>query len=477
MKEKHYKFSIDEKRPDIPAAPSFAKVLSRVKAKTPWYAKAPFWGGLTTVAAIGTLSFWYLSNPTEDSQPLVSPISVVQSPLSETPAMAPEMVVSEKTETDFHKTGTVFEKLATTYSEKVSEAEAHAVPFPEMTAKLQSPSGPRAVPDYWWSIRLPFDTIKIDINDLPKTLVLGKQSYLMLPSLPFTNQKGQVVSGQITILYREISDAGSMIAAGSFMDKHHGNTGESLENNGSFEFHFLQNGNELNVNPKAPLLFSFKTLNSSASYAGFRSNSTQTTWNAMMQDAYPQGQTALAATQTVTDSLPRKRNLWEWLADVFRGRKIRWDEYERPVSGSDISTTERPLYKTFEIVESGLYASAKFVQAGYGKQRDFRLYTSQGDVLGNVVYQVFINHNIVQSHVMDENGQVQVNFRTSDRCILLVPLSNSPYFAVLDALNFESLVKNGSTDRILLKTDGAAIKTAADLNQLVLRYSGQKLGK
>ncbi|MCC7297988.1 MAG: hypothetical protein IT244_06605 [Bacteroidia bacterium] len=444
-----------------------------MKIKTPWYFQTGSIVGFASIAAATVAGFWYFSKDATPAQ---------QTPVgSHVPAFVQNQAKMEVVNTDKQvpeKTLQVLFNHPQTET-KYYPSESGAIDFSAanikssdmpLLAEFPSPEFVSKTALLPWELQYPFDTIIIKASASPIQINVGNGSVLTIPAGAFTTQSGAPVVGEYMVLFRHFTDAADMIAAGLFMK-----SGESaLLNNGAFELHFKQQGEDIFIQKGKPLLFTFLTLSNSTAFAGYHSKNIKYSWNSMIQDGFVTGISEKDNRRTVTDSFVEKRNFWQWIGDVFTGKKAEWNTYERVDLGSEVGEFDKNKYRTFEIAEAGLFASSAASNAGSGKSKAIKLLSKNNDELGTVVYQVFINNNLVIKHEADYMGNVNLQYSASDRCILVVPVANSRYLAVLDANGFDRIVKADGNNTAVLQTYGSEINSIAALRKLIDSYSNQR---
>lgn len=471
MTERKYKFSIDEKAPNIPDAPAFQSVLSVVKTKLPWYKNSFYWGGVATLAIVVVAGIVLKPNfPDEPKSKFVqNTVSNSEPVIADSGTLLP---IIEETKPIFEPVQAAF------YQEKIEnvndpgvirETDEQATDNVDFFANDAIAAQPRTFEflDNAGAINLPFDTIYINISELPKTYKLGENAYVMVPKFAFKETGNSYASGTVMLLYREISDAAAMIASHCQMDA----GSKTLENNGAFEIRFRQNNYLVMANPSAPILVSYRILSPSAAFTGYRAATPQGKWQPMAMETFATNTNDPYTTQY--DSIPKKRSFWEWFTGIFTGKKLEWNAYEK-VGQLNLNATDKNAFRTFEIVEEGVYASGRKANFNPTSVRKIQFYSSSGEKLSPRIYQIYLNYNIVKTYVADKDGFVEIPFAASDRCIFIVPTLGSNALAVLDANGFDSLIKNGTLEKVPLKTNGSPVVQIEELRKVITRYSNQQ---
>lgn len=480
MKKHKYAFSVDEPKLQIPPAGDFAALLSTVKAKTPWYFQTPTVIGFASIAAITVAGFWYFNSnkmattpPHNPSEVPTSAVTNAQNDLVINNQVAPFELPKSIQKMELGSFTAIKQQPISDYTDKASDYNFQAAISPNIGLPISTasfdPFTSTKTALLPWKLQYPFDTIIIKVSSLPLQLNIGDGNVLTIPKDAFVSKSGAPIIGECKILYRHFMDAADMIAADLYM-----NTGSSsLLNNGAFELHFMQDNQDIYIKKGNPLLCTFLTLSNSTAFTGYHSKTVNQSWNSMIQDGYV-NQAESNYNKVMLDSFPVKRNFWQWIGDVFTGNKAEWNTYERVALNKDVAEFDKNKYRTFEIAEAGLFASAALSTAGSGASKTVQLSSHNNDELSNVVYQVFINNNMVKKYTLDNTGAVNLDFATSDRCILIVPIANSRYLAVLDANGFDRLVKNAGIQSAFVQTYGSEINTIPALRKLIDTYSNQR---
>lgn len=470
MKKNKYKFSIDERRPDIPAPADFSSVLSKVKIKLPWYAKSGFWGGaavscITIVASV----LWYQSHNTQQSQTAVLKLS--QNPTKPIVPAIVETTENQAGEVDF------FPEIQNSERET---AHFQVLDYLENAMLAEAPSRPQEskvkMPfNEAHSIVLPFDTIYVNTVQLPYVFRLKRGGWLHVPAGSVINNSGQVVNGSFIILYREILSQSDMLVTSLFMHESQLENPRPLINNGAFEIKILKNNEPLSVRQSAPLVLSFEVLSSDPGYSGYQSQHFSFPWTPMHL-GLANNESLAAKNSVIKDRMMVKRNFWQWLADLFHGRKIRWDTFER-ADYNNYNPGKSNLYRTFEIAGSGLYASAMPCQTEF-KTKKVKFICEGNEILDPVVYQVYLNQNMVRQYTTI-NREFDIHYSPADRCILLARVSNTNFFAVIDPNGFDKLIaKNIKAEtEVYFQLINQKINSAAELKTLIGNYNKQRTGR
>lgn len=470
MMQRKYKFSIDEKAPSIPDAPSFQSILTGVKTKLPWYKNSFYWGGMATLAITvvigvilkpnidGTAKQKFAKGMTDSSNPMAAKSEILAENVEES-ALTNEL----QPVTYYPNTIDIVNEPFITED---AEVEPREIADFYSLDKLEPKPKNAGLLDYG-SIILPFDTFYVKIADLPKTYKLSDNAYVMIPKLAFKETGNSYATGTVMMLFREINDAAAMIASQCQMDA----SSKSLENNGAFEIRFRQNNYLVMANPNAPMLVSFRTLSPSASYTGYRAETPQGKWQSMAMETFASKTNDPYTTQY--DSIPKKRSFWQWFTGIFTGKKLEWTAYEK-VGQLSVDGPNKDAFRTFEIIEEGVYASGRKANFNITSTRKIQFYSPTGEKLSPRVYQIYLNYNIVKTHWMDKEGFVEIPYAASDRCIFIIQTFGSNAFAVLDANGFDSLIKNGTLEKVPLKIHGTPVVQIEELRKVINRYSNQQ---
>lgn len=461
---KKYKFSIDEPRPQVNVPDDFSKLLGRVKARIPWYAKTTFWGGTASVIVATVAGIWYVNESrnadlkhAENTVKTTEKIVKVPQPIIHTSASDKHSVQQEER---------YFIQPVITESEVVSE-EIIAEPSAQLSLHIAEKSqnlNYTSSPSWLSRIFVKYDTLRIHVASLPAVYDIRGKCRISIAPGAIQHADGKGVSGSFILLYREITERQDMIAASVFMEQKEGNI--PLENNGAFEIRLEQNGKALTINKTSPILVSFRVSDASAEYTGYSGSDKARVWNPMFIGIA--GETGnKPANNLVQDRMMVKRSFSEWISDLFHGRSVRWDTFERvQYDLSDGSPDNK--FRTFEVAAPGYFASAKPLKSGFSESREIVVSSSDNQILEPVLFQIFLNRNMVRKYDLNK-GKATVMFNPDDHCILIAAVESSFYASVMDANRFDRLVKSSGTAetevQLLLHRD--MIKSTIDLQKLI----------
>lgn len=204
-------------------------------------------------------------------------------------------------------------------AEQVLDADATtANPTPAANANLGSIASTAQVspPIPKWDI--PFEVFKINA-EMGGKLVSQNGSLIDIGPNSFTNDKGQLVKGEIKILYREFHDPISIFLSGIPMGYDTLGEQHTFESAGMLEMYAEQNGKRVNLAPDKPVSVELVSLNNNKDdFNVYKFDDTKGAWDYVDEcetkqfvDYKKQANTAPASTTAKTPEQPRypQRNI------------------------------------------------------------------------------------------------------------------------------------------------------------------------
>ena len=480
MKNRKYKFSIDEAAPQIPPAADFNAMLLKVKGHVPWYSKFSVLGGAATAVVAGIATWVYVGQQAIE-QKFVNPAAqaAVQTPNQ---SDDDSITSAEISNNPFKKAGAVM------YGQEMGQYSDYETPtdslfgfeFTEPTlvqdfdAPLPMQSIEKRDKATSWNIECPFDTITIDMTQLPARYTLRNFGYLWVQKSSFKDRQGNAATGKIKLLYRDIRDVAAMIVSQTLIEE----SGATLPiNNGAFELQVV--GSSIVINEEAPLYLSFLPNQKAKNNQGYKKNA-GSQWQILAEAGM--GNNTIqedASGDVVIDSIPSRLNFWQFMVSIFSGKDMHtYDVYAHPEytkqEGLGKESMESGL-RTYEIREFGHYANGWNQSEKKIQQRDVRVKSYHKDAFQPIVYQVFAGENRVRKVIPDSAGSIHLEFTSKDRCYLMIPLKNTQKFAVYDANSFDRVVKYGTQKQIVIRTQSTEIKSLEELRAFMRKYESQKL--
>ncbi|MBS3913828.1 MAG: hypothetical protein KG003_04975 [Bacteroidetes bacterium] len=466
MTERKYKFHVDEARPKIPAPKEFASVLAAVKVKLPWYANPAFWGGAATVAISGVATFWWVKDQNQTQN------KWVDEHYKESPIVQP--AVSNKDTQPGEVTGvstTVQYKAIPVIQDDIIEVESdfnvstrEVVDIAQETEQITAPEINNDLSDRGWNLHVPFDTIRVNPDMLPRTFVLRNGSKLIVPANAFSDENGASITEEFIILFREFTDQAQMLATSLYMEGK-GKTGvKPLINNGTFEIQAMQNNKLLKIKPENPVVMQFFTLDPALVFSGYYAQNSNEIFEPLVysEDHF----IGISGVNKSWSYMERKRSFWQWLGDLVHRRKIKYDSFERvETTYYDYGTYKN--IRTFEIQQTGFYASGRAMEMGFTNEATIAVSTEGNEHIEATLYQVFLNTNMIRKYDI-LNGRCAVQYSANDKCMLLALQKNSDKVLYLDAYSFDNHVKGSKSNvDISLKSHPNSIQKISDLQNLI----------
>jgi hypothetical protein len=475
MIDKKYKFSVDESRPQIPPPRDFSSLLSGVKAQIPWYAKSIFWGGAATVAVTTAAVAWWFQIPTGEREPVAieqsnAAIERVEGPASSelsTIAEAPAFATYGRIPAEG---GSVQNELRALYPQNAEIASIEHFMADNIAQVV--PAVPRMGIFAGWKFRLKYDTIKVNTYSLPAQFDLARGSKLYIPEGALVGEDGEPVNGEVLVLYREFLDQADMLAHSMYLEGQIATGAAPMVNNGAFEILLQHEGQAVKIEPKNPLLMQYITLDGALVFSGFHARAYSDIWKPMFFNTIASNAESNPK-KLVTDRMTERRSFFGWLDDIFHGRKVGWDTFERvEPQYFDYGVYDRS--RTFEIAETGFFASGRTMETGFSALGKLNVHCQNKERLETRLYQVFLNSNMVREYELVE-GKTAVQYSSNDRCMLIAIVENTNFIAVLDANSFDRLVKGQVTEAdITLRLWPEEIKSIHDLKAVIKSYGSQR---
>jgi hypothetical protein len=228
------------------------------------------------------------------------------------------------------------------------------------------------------------------------------------------------------------------------------------------------------------MLVYFNTLDPALVFSGFYARESSDIWTPLFFGNTAMVDEANSQKNYLVDSkIPRRRNFWQWLGDVFHGRKLQWDTFKTVQSG-EYGFRDYGIYRKeriFEIAEPGFFGSGRTMDMGFTTLGKLNVSCESNQSLEGNIYQVFLNTNMVRRYSL-VNGKSAVQYSESDRCMLIAIVENSNFIAVLDPNSFDRLVKGNFNEvNIAMKLERDEIKSLDDLKAVIKRHSAQRARK
>lgn len=476
MKNRKYKFSIDEAAPQIPPAADFNAMLIKAKSHIPWYSKLSVLGGAATAVVAGIVAWVYVGQQThqpklakaEVFEAIPSPIKQTEDTLNDLERASNPFRITDvaREEQQFAGLG-VFE----TPSDSAFEFRLSVPQQAPMTEMLSTAHSNQIAP---WNIDCPFDSILVDMAQLPARFALRNFGYLWIQKSSFVDKQGNAATGKIKLLYRDIRDAAAMIVCQTLIDE----PGTATpNNNGAFE---LQIANAaIEINEEAPLYLSFLPNKKVKNNQGFKKTQ-GSEWQLLAEAGLANNRIQEDGERDIAiDSIPSRLNFWQFMVSIFTGKDMHtYDVYEHPEFGNQEGLGKESMengLRTYEIREFGHYANGWMQDEQKRQERNVRVKSYHNDAFQPIVYQVFAGENRVRKVIPDSTGNIQLEFTSKDRCYLMIPLKNKQKFAVYDANSFDRVVKYGTQKQIVIRTQAAEIKSIDELRAFMRKYESQKL--
>jgi len=139
-------------------------------------------------------------------------------------------------------------------------------------------------------IQSPLPTINIPYSSYKTSNVKSTEishpsgSKIKIPQNAFVNKKGEAITGEIEILYREFHDQGDIIASGIPMYYDSAGIKSVFESAGMFDIRGVQNGEPVFINPTAPLTIEFASKNNRDEFNQYYLDTIARNWQYLQRD-------------------------------------------------------------------------------------------------------------------------------------------------------------------------------------------------
>lgn len=479
MKNKQYKFSIDEPAPQIPPAGDFTALITKVKTHVPWYSKISVIGGVASTVVVAVSALVYLGQTSKENNSKTPSAAVVASNtmvdaeldtvskiIAENPFKTPPSEQIQRNTPTVRAGEEILEEgYENAYQGQIylnMDAATQGISIQSIATKTEP-----------WTLSYPFDTINVDIAKLPARFNLRNYGYLWIQKSSFIDPSGNPITGRIQLLYRDIRDAAAMIVSQTMLEE----SGINVPiNNGAFELRVAHAS--VIINEAAPLYLSFLPNQKLKNNQGYKLTH-GSVWELLTEAGLNNNSIQAGDSRNhKVDSIPSRLNFWQFMVSVFTGKDMhQYEVYEHSDYTSDnqgAESLENGL-RTYEIREFGHYANGWNYADKKIQQRDVLVKSYHKDAFQPLVYQVFAGENRVRKITPDSVGRIHLEFTSKDRCYLMIPLKNAKKFAVYDANNFDRVVKYGTQKQIVVRTQAAEILTIEQLRALMRKYESQKL--
>ncbi len=178
-------------------------------------------------------------------------------------------------------------------------------PISKNTAEKSTPSTPFIKPPST-KLNIPYSAYKtsneknIEINHL-------SGSKIKIPKNAFVNKKGELLKGEVEILYREFHNQAEITASGIPMFYDSAGTKHVLESAGMFEIKGLQNGEPVFINPERPISVEFASLNPENRFNQYYLDTVTKNWNYIKRDNPVYHKKDVSTNQPASSEILRKK--------------------------------------------------------------------------------------------------------------------------------------------------------------------------
>jgi hypothetical protein len=477
MTDKKYKFSVDEPRPDVPPPQDFSTLLAGVKAQIPWYANTSLWGGIAGLATVGVAIGVFTMNKGASTEPVVQvkpeteqQIEVRSSQnLPKTPMHIHAATASAWQKNAGYAANEMGEETMPGVASEIADiAHQNIAEDSHLEIRDRANTGKK----HQWGIGVKYDTFYVNTATLPIELELKRGGTLYIPAKSVAYGPDEPFVGEFMLLYREFVDQTDLMVSSLFLEAQ-GSSGKApMICNGAFEIQLKYNQTALTIKKGLPFLVQFPIVDSDPVFSGFKTRNHEDVWQPMMFST----RTSSTAAETATEKkrMESKRSFGQWIADLLYGRTVRWDTFET-TSYVDYGVYSKT--RTFEVGSTGYFGSGRTVESGFTNSTNIRISCQDNEKIEPTLYQVFLNSNIVRKYDI-RYGVSEVSYSTNDRCMLIAVIENSNFLAILDANNFDKLIK-GELNQvdIILRLVPSEVRKIEDLRSIIRNYGDQKQRK